>query len=337
MADDKADIRAIAGLDPAIDAVAARAAPDRAFLTEIWFAAAAPERPVTLVHGDRIALPVGRHGRLLRTVPGCYWPFRSFPVAIDATAEDMAALLCHPAARAALGIAWRLGPVYDDDPALALLRAAAPRAGWLVAERGIATAYALDLPEGWPRSSTMQGLRRKEKKLAEGGALDFRFLRGADWTPALFETLAAIEAKSWQGQRGDPKFLPGATRAFWERLAADPVQADRMSATVLDMGGTPIAFAFDLEAGGLKYWVANGYDPALSRNSPGKSVLYRNFIEGRERGIARVDCGAGDGGYKQEMDAVPGARIVDCMILRTGLLAPLARLAAIAWRRSGQA
>ena len=336
MADNDETTRRVEGLDPAIDAVAARAAPERAFLSRSWFAAAAP-----LVQGSAdaplIALPVARHGKLLRTVPGSYWPFRSFPVAEAATADDMAALLRAPAARAALGPAWRVGPIYENDPALVLLRAAAPRAGWLVAERGIATTWTLDLKAddngNWPRSSTMQGLRRKEKRLAENGALDFRF----QWNAATFATLAAVEAKSWQGVRGDPKFLPGPARAFWEALATDPAQAERMSAVILDMGGAPIAFAFDLDLGTLKYWVANGYDPELARHSPGKSVLYRNFIEARTRGIVRVDCGAGDGGYKQEMDAVAGPRIVDCMILRTGLLAPVAKLAAIAWRRTGQA
>ena len=79
------------GLSAAIDRVAAAAAPSHRFLRYQWFAAAVAAyggHPRTIVVADDgapvFALPLVSFGpawaRLLR-VPGCYWPFRSAPIA----------------------------------------------------------------------------------------------------------------------------------------------------------------------------------------------------------------------------------------------------------------
>jgi CelD/BcsL family acetyltransferase involved in cellulose biosynthesis len=334
------------GLDPSIDRVAAMARAAWRFLSSSWFAAAgSSEISTLLLMGAEgvplIALPITVLGRLLRGVPGAYWPYRSFPVAEGTSSAQMAALLSDRRARRALGPAWRLGPLYADDPALVLLREAAPLAGWRVFERHVATAFLLDMVqltvEGtWPRNSTLRKNRFHEKHLASHGALEWRFARGADWTPELFADLAAIEAKSWHAGASDPKFLPGPHRDFWERLAADPEQAARMNAALLYIDGKPAAFSFDLDVDGRKYAIANSYDPAFAKHSPGKCLYYRNLTEAMGRGIVLVDWGAGDGGYKQTIGAEEGPEIVDCLIVRPGLAAPLAPLIGVLWRVTGR-
>ncbi len=132
-------------------------------------------------------------GGLLRAVPGCYWPFRGIALAADAGEDALAALLAAVPARI-----WRLGPALDTDPALALLIRVAPRSGYRVLIRRVATSLALDIEaaraEGpWPKPSTTRNLHKHEKKLARLGALDFRFLTGADWDCGLLDSLAAVE------------------------------------------------------------------------------------------------------------------------------------------------
>ena len=339
------NVSVINGLDTSIDRVAAMARTAWCFLSRSWFAAAGSQEIYTLILSGAegvplIALPVAAMGRFLRTVPSGYWPFRSFPVADGVSADHMVALLSDRHARRALGGFWRLGPLYADDPALGLLREAAPRAGWHVCVRTTATAYLLDMEqlaaEGtWPRNSTLRKNRFHEKHLASHGQLEWRFARGADWTPALFDDLAAIEAKSWHAGASDPKFLPGPHRQFWERLARDPQQAERMNAAILYVDGKPAAFSFDLDVGDRKYAIANSYDPAFAKHSPGKCLYYRNLVEATGRGIKLVDWGAGDGGYKQTIGAERGPEIVDCLIVRKGWPSLFMPLLAWLWKTSG--
>src|SRR3546814_19765320 len=89
-----------------------------------------------------------------------------------------------------------------------------------------------------------------------------------------------------------------------------------LHAAILTIGGSPAAFAFDLDVGALKYAIANSYDQRFARNSPGRVLAYRSLAGAMDRGIERVDWGAGDSGYKSPLGAVPGPELVDCLFVR---------------------
>nr|WP_277998472.1 GNAT family N-acetyltransferase [Sphingomonas liriopis] len=337
------------GLAAAIDTVAARAAPAHGFLRYGWFAAAlgayGGQARTLLVEEDgepTLALPfVGIGPAIARAaaVPGSYWPFRSFPLAVDAGEGTLKAAL---ATLAGAVNVLRIGPVYDDDPAAMPLIAAARAAGWAVLDRFVADSWLLNMAalqaEGtWPRGSTLRKNRFHEKHLAGHGVPDWRFLNGGDW-PAAFDALAGVEEASWIAARtdgSDAKFTTTGHGAFWRAAAADPVVAGMLRAALLTIDGRPAAFSFDLDAGDLKYAIANSYDPAYAKHSPGKLLYYRNLVEALGRGITRVDWGAGDSGYKQVIGADKGPAIRDWLLVRPGLPALLGRLARGAWRRSG--
>ncbi|SFR86183.1 GNAT family N-acetyltransferase [Sphingomonas jatrophae] len=338
------EVTVVEGGSAAIDAVAGIAAPSRRFLTRSWFAAAAGNRPMRTIAFWRdgvatIALPLVRLRPGLSAVPGAYWPFRSFPVAEGQRRADMRVLLQSPIARRALGPAWRLGPVYADDPAYRALMAAAPEAGWTAIVRRIATSYRLDLPApggGFPRTSTLKKNRFHEKHLASHGEPDWAFHCGRDWSPALFDALAEIEARSWHSDSLDAKFLNSSHRALWEALAADPAQAARMNVALLRIDGRPTAYSFDIDSGSVRYAIANSYDPAVAKHSPGKCLYYRNIVDGQSRGIRMIDWGAGDSGYKSTIGAKAGPEIVDVLLLRGRLGRIAARLGGWMWEQSGQ-
>ena len=342
--------RTVAGLPDAIDAVAVAAADTHGFLRRQWFAAAIDSyggtpRTMLVERGGQatIALPlVGLGPGLLNLgqVPGCYWPFRSGPVAQAADADDFKALLTG-AARAVRG--FRLGPVYDDDPLLVGLLAAVERAGWRALPRFIADGYLLDMAAlraegGWPRNSTLRKNRFNEKHLAGQGVPDWSFVHGDGWTDAVFDGLAAIEQASWVGTRtdgSDAKFTDAGHGRFWRAVARDPVLAKMMWAALLRMDGEPAAFSFDMNAGALKYAIANSYDTRFAKYSPGKLLYYRNLVRALGDGIDRVDWGAGDSGYKRVIGAAPGPAIRDWLFLRPGLPALAGRFLAARWAGSG--
>ncbi|MEP9403343.1 GNAT family N-acetyltransferase [Sphingomonas sp. VNH70] len=344
--------RTVAGLPAAIDAAADAAPPERRFLRRHWYAAAleaygGAARTVVVARGDRTvaALPLVALGPKvlgLAQVPGSYWPFRSMPLAQEAAAGDVDALLA-AAGRAVRG--FRLGPVHDDDPAVVALLAAAARAGWRAIPRHVAESYVLDMAAlraggPWPRASTAKSIRYQEKQLAAEGALDWTFVTGAAWTPDIFEALADIERASWISARTDgrdAKFTATGHGAFWRAAARDPAIAATIRAAILRVDGTAAAFSFDLDAGTMKYVVANSYDPRFARHSPGKLLYYRNLAEALARGIDRVDWGAGDSGYKRVTGAEPGPAIRDWLFLRPGLPAWAGRWIAPRWRASGHA
>lgn len=334
------------GLPDALNAAAAAAAPMHRFLRRQWYAAALAAyggRAWTLVawHGDAVAaaLPLVplRRGTGIATVPGCYWPFRSFPVAEGAPPAALDALVATLARRVR---ALRIGPVYDGDPAVDALVARARAAGWKAISRRIATSFLLDMAaaraEGqWPRASTLKKNRFHEKHLADHGSLEWRFVTDTGW-PEAFDMMAAVEKRSWLAERtdgsGDAKFTRWGHGEFFRTAALDPVIAGMFHAAILTIDGRASAFSFDLDTGALKYAIANSYDPAVAKHSPGKLLYYRNLMEAMERGVVRVDWGAGDSGYKRVIGAAEGPAIRDWLLLPPGPAAWCAPLLRRTWR-----
>lgn len=345
--------RRTVGLAAALDTAAEIAPESHRFLRRGWFAAALAHyggaKGTTTICVERtdgsaaLALPmvpVGPPWLGARAVPGCFWPFRSFPLAANAADEEVMSALALLQRDTRL---LRIGPVYADDPAVGRLRAVAERTGWRVLSRHVATSYLLDIDaaraEGpWPRNSTLRKNRFHEKHLSAHGTLDWRFVKGADWTPQVFDDLAAIENKSWLAARtdgSDAKFTMGGHGGFWREAAKDAEIAAVMWAAILHVDGKPAAFSFDLNQGRIKYAIANSYDPAFAKHSPGKLLYYRNLVRGIEDGLTLVDWGAGDSGYKRVIGAEAGPEIVDLLFVAPGWCARLARLLGPLWSRSG--
>jgi CelD/BcsL family acetyltransferase involved in cellulose biosynthesis len=320
----------------ALNAIAASARPAQGFLRAGWFAAAAPEsRGIGMRRSNGVplaAIPtVARKlGPLtVREVSGSYWPYRSFPIAADATDDELSTMMRDRRVRAALGPLWRMGPVYGDDPTAERLTSAAQSAGWAVLRRDLGTCFELDLAglrsQGpWPRSSTVRKNRWRENRLAELGPVDYRFRTGAEWSDEDRDAMATVEANSWVGkldEGGNTKFLDPDCRRNWERMTVDPVLADMIVCSIMTIGEAPVAFTFGLEVDKVRYTIANAYDERFARHGPGKLLLYKDFERAAQSGVERISWGSGDPGYKSEMGARPGPAILDLLFVRPKALA----------------
>lgn len=327
------------GAPAELDAFAAAAVPEHRFLNAAWFTAAGAQATLLVRRADGrplAAIPTALVGPAqlgARGVVGSYWPFRNVPVAADASAAELARLLAHRRTHRALGLIWRVGPFYRDDPGAARLVAAARQGGWRVLTRAAGHSFLLDVAAAqaqgpWPRPSTLKRIGNYERQLAREGALRFERVEGAAWTGRVFDALAAVEEASWIAERTDrsgAKFLNPVNRAFWEAAAAQPSLREMMSALILWVGERPVGFCFDLNVGPLQYSIAGSYDQRFAKLKPGKIATYRNAQSALERGITRIDLGTGDGGYKSEMGAVQGPEIIDCLFVRSPALAAVLR------------
>lgn len=330
----------------AIDHLAGRDDPRRSFLRGRWFSATGDSSFDPVIVSGRNGCPILALPLTSRTlgpvsiqqVAGAYWPFRGAPLHREVAVEELADGLGSSAVRRALGAAWRLGPVIADDPSVSSLRVAAVEAGWHCLERHVGSLFCLDLValrEGgnWPSTKGKQKDRWRVRQLEKSGPVSITPYTGRDWTDATRDAIAQIEAASWVGQLergGDTKFHDPALRRYWEDAARDPAIAAMIRGAILWVGETPAAFTFGLDAGDTRYCIANNFDKQFNKFSPGRILLYHDFEDAADRGLARIDWGLGDGGYKQAMGAHEDAAMIDLLFVRNPVLK---MLATPLWRR----
>lgn len=322
---------------PELDALAARAPGDHAFLRAAWFEAADAENCLIARRGqEAIAAfptqPAGPPQLGARAVAGLYWPFRFPLIAADLDDADLDELLGRIRSTGLLGPLWRIGPCYSDDPLARRLISQAEAAGWHVVSRSLGRTWTLDVTEGcrngsWPRPSTRKRLASYERQLSRFGSVEVEDVRGGAWSEQVFDDLAAVEERSWVGRtdRTGAKFLAPRHRAHWRRCTADPVLAGMLSATIVRLDGRPLAFSLDLTVGTLQYGIAGTFDEAFATRSVGRLANETNLIRSAERGVTRFDWGAGDSGYKRDAGFAAGSEIVDVLFVRHAVLARLMR------------
>lgn len=266
-----------------------------------------------------------------RKVPGSYWPFRGALLAADADALELADAL-GPRNAAQFGPMWRMGPVKADDPATRMLIAAAQAAGWHVLSQPAGTIWVIDLTAarsaGWPKPSTAKRLGRLERRLGKLGIITWRHVRGRDWDDSALDQMADVERNSWIAAETDgsgAKFMTPHQRAMWRRALADPVLAEMLCATILQIDGRAVSFSIDLDDGPVQYSIAGSYISAMGRYEVGKVVNYRIMADAIAEGQSWLDMGAGDSGYKQVMGAAPAYELVDLLFVRSFVSANLLR------------
>lgn len=118
------------------------------------------------------------------------------------------------------------------------------------------------------RSKFRANLRRRRKKLSEGGGLELRRVDRAD--PGWLEAFYRLEAAGWKGERGTAIAADARTRAFYDRIAAYAEAEGILALYSLERDGRPVAMHFGLAMGGRYYLPKPAYDEGFSACSPGQ-------------------------------------------------------------------
>lgn len=320
------------GFDVSTD-VPARRGFVRAHTSTAWEQAYLPGNgwrgPLAVVRapGAEIAFARKRAGKLdLWALGGYYWPWRG--VAVEPGAGEQAlAGLADELTRRPCGPVLRMGPLIDGDTDtqrfVGLLRAR----GWRGLKQESGQVFELALPvspealQAQVSGSLWKNIAYLRRRLEKQGAVRAeRHRLGAEQAAALLQRAALVEQASWVAQQGGEVKLVGAqNQAYWSRLAQQG-GGPEVVLWLLSCGERDIAYSLHLEHGQTMCIVANGYDEAWKASSPGSLLSLDIFQDAIGRGMRLVDWGQGDSGYKQRWGAQPGARMMDLILFRPGLV-----------------
>jgi CelD/BcsL family acetyltransferase involved in cellulose biosynthesis len=224
----------------------------------------------------------------------------------------------------------RMGPLIDGDTDtqrfIALLRAR----GWRALAQESGQVFELKLPasieqlQAQVSASLWKNIAYQRRRLEKQGVVTSeRHLLTAEGAAPLLQRAALVEQASWVAQQGgDLKLVGAPNQAYWSQLAQHG-DGPEVVLWLLSCGGRDIAYSLHLEHGQTMCIVANGYDDALKVSSPGSLLSLDIFREAIGRGMHLVDWGQGDSGYKERWGAQPGARMMDLILFRPGLVGAL--------------
>ncbi|WP_375462427.1 GNAT family N-acetyltransferase [uncultured Methylobacterium sp.] len=179
-------------------------------------------------------------------------------------------------ARASGGRAWRWPLLTVDGPAGAGLLAAMTRAGWrharvttfarpVLDRRGTHAAFL----DGHPHRARLKDLRRRTRRLTEGGAMAFETATGG---PRLVEAVAAfldLERSGWKDRAGTAMACRPAHAAFARALFCETDGPVRARADTLSLDGRPVAISLALTGGGTATLLKTAYDEDRRASAPG--------------------------------------------------------------------
>lgn len=277
--------------------------------------------------GAEVAFARKRAGKLhMWALGGYYWPWRGVAVEPGAGEQALAGLAAELTKRPC-GAVLRMGPLIDGDTDtqrfVALLRAR----GWRGLRHETGQVFELALPatiealQAQVSPSLWKNIAYLRRRLDKQGAVTTeRHRLTASCAAPLLQRAALVEQASWVAQKGKEVKLVGAqNQAYWSGLAQHG-GGPEVVLWLLSTGGRDIAYSLHLEHGQTMCIVANGYDEAYKASSPGSLLSLDIFRDAIGRGQRLVDWGQGDSGYKQRWGAQPGARMMDMILFRPGLV-----------------
>ena len=114
-----------------------------------------------------------------------------------------------------------------------------------------------------------QEVRRRERRLAERGALAHVTLRSGDSIERWLEELLQLEAGGWKGKQGSALACSESNRRFATEIFTAAYRRGRLHMVGLDLDGKPLARCSSILAGSGGYAFKTAYDEAFARFSPG--------------------------------------------------------------------
>lgn len=206
-------------------------------------------------------------------------PFITASAPLVAEGPDRPAILAalvEGLAAASGGRAWRW-PLLSVEAAPGRdLLAAMAEAGWELGEVARFARPVLDRrPDhaaflaGHPHPSRLKDLRRRQRRLAEGGAIGLQTVTQGPALARAVEVFLDLEAAGWKGTAGTAMACRTAHAAFARALFRAGGGPVGIRADTLTRDGAPLAVSLALVAGGTAYLLKTTYDEAARAFAPG--------------------------------------------------------------------
>jgi CelD/BcsL family acetyltransferase involved in cellulose biosynthesis len=261
-----------------------------------------------------------------------YTPTTMPLVAADAVGPAVSALLDGMAGLP--GQVWHFPQAILDDAVGLALRAEIGRRAWssdiLVShERPV---FDRRTGEGAsPPAGRQKDLRRRLRRLAETGPVEFRTVTAGSELRSAIEAFLVLEAEGWKGRRGTALASRSNTAAFARDLLACEGPDDgpvRARADLLLLDGRPVAVSLALLCNRTAFLWKAAYDESLARYAPG--ILLEDAIVRamHETGFTdRLNSAAPAGSVLEQL--YPDRELVGDLIFATSPDLTSARLAAL--------
>jgi hypothetical protein len=114
-----------------------------------------------------------------------------------------------------------------------------------------------------------RNLKRKERRLAENGAVAYSSLDPLTEARTWIDTFLALEASGWKGRGGTALANDERGRSFFESIASEASRRGRLLFYAMDLGGEPIALSCYFRAGPAAFWFKPAFDERYAKFSPG--------------------------------------------------------------------
>lgn len=120
-------------------------------------------------------------------------------------------------------------------------------------------------------------LRRKEKRLGEQGALQYRTLQTDDDVESWIKSFLDLEASGWKGEEGSALSAKDSERQFFQSVAREAFRRGRLLMLALTLNDQPVAQKCNFLAGDGAFAFKIAYDEGRSDFSPGVLLEVENI------------------------------------------------------------
>ncbi len=142
-------------------------------------------------------------------------------------------------------------------------------------------------------------IKRTEKHFREGKT-ELSLVREAANVAGAMEKVLAISRETWKYREGTAIASDPRAAEFYARFARVAARKGMLKLMLVEYGGRPVAFTYELKYKGRDYFLKTGFDLAFSRLSPGIFILSSSIHEAFDTGCLEYDLLGSDEDYKMK-------------------------------------
>ena len=284
----------------------------------------------TRENGETLAIMPFAHRRQkgldVLSLAGLYQPVRSFACNPAVAKEAPAAILAALKEQRKDWDVLRFTPVDDATSERAALIEALQGSGLHRVEFPLGRTVVNHLEssiDAYASTHAMKRMHYYERRMRREGDAEFKHVHSPDVSTLkdLLEALRLVEGKSWIAEAGgDLRYATDTDFEFWLRVSEKSLEAqEQLDIWIATMNGDPVAFRFVVTTGDMSFLLANQYDTAYAKFSPGWVLFRLNLEYGIEHGIRCIDSAPGDLHYKSRLGGEEAHMRLDLLAFRPTL------------------